>query len=536
MGLGRISQAAEAKSAPVLPTTGTMRASGEITITDGPRLPEPAAALLAELRGPRPGARKIGSGMICAAPMSEGLWLFRYFDALPDGRGVAAVVAELEAEAKAPRPTAPGPDALVAAAHRAGRMRPRYRLGWLATEIADLLSAPMVAVIRVRDGRVGRMWLNAGATTARRDEMKQLLRHALALGDDAPRLRRVRASNAEPEALDAALIAQALDTGWLSLALPADRRSGHALIVASPEAPDWLGQAPELADLLRRPAGAGKGPSGRLVRRLAAGVVLAAGAIWLSLPVPMTLSSQGRAVPAETRVIALPFGSFVETVHVSPGDAVAEGDALVQLTEPDLQAQLSEQEVTRALEDINAAAALDEGNYAGFQLAESRAEIARLRMDQLSERLGMLDVRAPLDGTIVEALAASDRGQFLPAGTEIARLQPAQAFDVMVDLGAGDAPLVAPGQIAQVRFRGITDGLFTAEIIGRPQQVQDPETGLVTTSQRLRILDGPQDRLLVGLTGIARVELGDAPRIYGWLRPAISHTRYLAWRYFGLQN
>ena len=533
MELGRISEAAESRNTE--PTTGTIRADGAITITDGPDLPPPAKTLLEEIRSARPGARKIGVGMVCTAPLSDGLWLFRHFATLPEGKGIAAILAELEAEAQAGRPTPPGSADLVAAAHRAGRMRRRYRLGWLATEIADLLSAPMVAIIRVREGKPGKIWMNAGATTARRDELKQLLRQALAEPDGAE-FRRIRATDTAPEALDAALIAQAFETGWLSLGLPPEKRDGHAVLVASPEAPEWLREIPALADLLRRPARTGRGPSSRALRRVAALAVCLAIGVWLSLPAPMSLSSQGRAVPAETRVIALPFASFVDTVHISPGDVLASGDTVAQLTEPDLQAQLSEQEVTLALEDINAAAALDEGNYADFQLAENRAEIARLRMAQLTERLDMLSVRAPVAGTVVEALAAGDRGQFLPAGTEIARLQPAQAYDILVDLAPGDTPLVEPGQTARVRFRGISDGLFEAEVVGRPQQVQDPETGLITTSQRLRVTDGPQDRLLVGLTGIARIELEEAPRIFGWLRPAISHTRYLAWRYFGIQN
>ncbi len=521
-------------------SAGILSSDGQFTLTDGPTLPDGAGVVLQKMRSARPAARKLGDGVLSTAPISDGTWLVRFFATPRPDVSLAKRLAALEAEARALAPsqqTAPeqldAAQELVAAAHRAGVMRKKHRLGWLATEIADLTGAAAVAVIRVDGGKPGRVWFSAGADTGRRGEIVQLVRAAMS-DPEAPRMARIRASDTSPEALDAALVAEALEARQIAVVKPAQGDTGHALVLAGADTPAWLAQAPALADLLSGQAS--RADPSRWLRR----AILLGGAavltVWLALPAPLILSSQGRAISTETQVIALPFGSFVDEVAVRPGDRVVQGAHLATLSEPDLQAQLSEQEVTLALEEINASAALDSGDYAAFQLSESRSEIARLRIDQLTERLDMLDVRAPVDGIIVDSIASGDRGQFLTTGTVIVRVQPDQSFDVLLDLAPADAPFVETGQTARVRFRGVAAASFNAEVIGVPQQTLDPNTGAISLVVRLRLTDGPQDRLLVGLTGIARINAGEAPRIYGWMRPVISYVRYVAWRHFGLQS
>lgn len=517
---------------------GVLARDGSVAEHHGSALPQEAVTELAQMRGVRPAARKFGSGVLCLAPMLDGRSLFHHFANTPENTGVATLLARIEKQAATvakPKTDAPSTAAkLIEAAHQASKLRKRYRLDWFATEIADLTGAKMATLVRVQNGKPRKIWFGAlRDARARQDEIRHHLKQRLASkGEADPSLQRVRSDDTTPEALDAALLGKAFDGATLATALPADRIRGYALVLAGSDAPDWLEQVPALTEMLV-PTQSKKTKG---LSRLIAFGAIAAAAIWLALPAPLVLTTQGQAVPIRAETIALPFGSFVDAVHVRAGDLVTQGAPIADMLEPDIAAQLSEQEIAQALEQINASAALDEGDYATYQLAENRSEIAQLRIEQLSERLSMLAVRAPFAGTVVDAILVGERGQFLPAGTSIARIQPDRAYDVVLDLPPTDAPLIQAGQTGSIRFRGVSGDVFASEIIGVPEQVIDPQTNAARLVVRARLIDGPQDRLLVGLSGAARIEVGEAPRIYGWLRPAISYARDFGWRFFGLQS
>ncbi len=528
---------------PVPDQSGRVAADGQVLDASGPVSPS-MAVLLSQMLGARPAARKHGDGIVCVAPMADGTGLFEIFQTVPEGVGVAGLLSRLSERASAaakPQAAAQASQdasAIIEAAQGAAKIRKAKRQDWFATEIADLAGAQFCCIVRIEGGKARRFWFGASPeSVARKDEIKLVLERAVASAKadpTAPKLIRTRAGATDAADLDAALIAKAFEAAVLAIALPSDGDTGHAVVLAGPNAPDWLADAPALANLLA--PSAAKGRLARGSRRLALLGAGVAAAIWMALPAPLIVTATGEAVPAQSRSIALPFAAFVDSVHVQAGAAVSAGDLIAELLEPDLAAQLSEQEIALALEQINANAALDAGDYAAFQLAESRSEIAALRIAQIEDRLAMLRVASPIDGTVIEALEASERGQFLTSGTTVARIQPTQAFDVVFTLPSSDAPIIAAGQQVQVRFRGLGQDPFPAEITGFPEQRIDPQTNESLLFVRARITDGPQDRLLVGLTGAARITVGDAPRIYGWTRPALEYLRYLGWRYFGLQS
>jgi len=90
------------------------------------------------------------------------------------------------------------------------------------------------------------------------------------------------------------------------------------------------------------------------------------------------------------------------------------------------------------------------------EVAEGEAEVAKLAMglDNLSERQGLLIVRAPRDGIVVRALRGGT-GEIVKDGEAVASVQPlTPQLAVALRVSARDVPLVRIGDPVRLEFEG----------------------------------------------------------------------------------
>jgi putative peptide zinc metalloprotease protein len=262
-----------------------------------------------------------------------------------------------------------------------------------------------------------------------------ILTDALALPNLAPRSRqwwldRLLRRVLHVPNVDAMPVADG-ETPWLAAYAPLSWLSG---VVIATLAVAWLGQISlplgllcgvllgwqmllrpvvRLLGQLRRVALAQAGTAQRW-RRLALGGG-AALAIALCLPLPQCTLVQGVVWPAEQAQLRADEEGFVAAVLVHDGQPVQPGDAVLQLTNPQLQASLERQssrvaalqtQLVRALPGHGAAA-----GDAGAELSAAQAEL-----DRLEDRVAALTVRAGVAGRVALPRAADLGGRFFKRG------------------------------------------------------------------------------------------------------------------------
>lgn len=483
-------------------------------------VPDLAGEQLTKLLGARPTAHKIDGWILCAAPITGGQSLVHGYRRLPKGVPLPDLIRAVETEARAHNAPAPedATDRLRTAAQALSLMPPKKRMGQALYAIRDAGISGVAAMAHVNNGKITKLFFTNKSAVNTRDELGTVV--------EAPEDQDI---NTE---LD--LIARSMGGTTGSLLRPTNPKNGLVFfgvdLSASHKSALTLSQ--DFFALLNDKTSAKGRTFGGLWGLLAAACVVAA-TVFLMLPAPVYVSNFAQARASQTMTISLPFGAFLEDTFVLPGDVLNAGDTAATLRSPEIENGIAEQTVTHSLELINAQDALNTGNLGEFQLAEKRAEIALLRLDQLQSQQQQLVVMAPLDSRVVTTLPEGERGNFLPIGSPVVTFQPTAAFDVLIDVAPADAALLEIGQTGHVFFRGLSDETFPLEIISAPTQTVNPDTGETRDQVRARLMTDGQADLLVGLSGFAKIETRTAPRIVGLTRPLVDYMRLLVWKTLG---
>jgi hypothetical protein len=168
-------------------------------------------------------------------------------------------------------------------------------------------------------------------------------------------------------------------------------------------------------------------------RRGIVALVLAAGLVFLALPVPFDVEAEGQLVPSTSRSIFAPLDGVVMTIHTRHGESVRVDEPLLELRSPDLDrdreriaGQISELKAKlSALQVLRAQGRRPAGESAADLSAQEEQIQATLRGAEHQEsligrQLDQLAIRSPIAGVVdrwdlEESLAARPvvRGQHL---------------------------------------------------------------------------------------------------------------------------
>ncbi len=478
---------------------------------NGP-FPDLTADELAKLRGDRPTARKLHGWIYCTAPVPGGQMLVHGYQSLPKGAALGDLIHYVETAARTAVPDENIAGKFGAASLFLAQLPAKKRLGQLLFALRDQGLTGIVAMAHIRQGKVKKTYFASQEDRKIKDDFATIL----AQGEDT--------------SLDLELTAAKLGGQTANLLRPPDSQNGLAFLGVD-LAPAILASLTDAQDHFHLLTDDTHKRKFTGIAALAA--IFIGAAIYLAMPAPVYVSNFAESRARQSITMALPFGAFLETTNVRPGQLLEAGDVAAVLRSPELENGIAEQKVAYNLEVINGQDALNSGNIGALQLAEKRAEIAQLRQRQLESRQALLTVTAPTASRVVTALPDGDRGNFMPIGTAIVTLQPTQAFDLVIDIAPQDSVRVIPGQTGHVFFRGLSDETFGFEILSTPTQTLHPETNEMRHQVRARITDAQQSDLLVGLSGFAKIETRTAPRIVGLTRPVVDYVRLFLWKNLG---
>jgi multidrug resistance efflux pump len=261
--------------------------------------------------------------------------------------------------------------------------------------------------------------------------------------------------------------------------------------------------------------------------------LLAAVGVWsLFFPVTGSVLAPADSVAAHPVLVRAPLDGVVDTVAVTPNDAVAEGQVLFALDPTTLAGKLDvarQQHATAEAEYRQAAQAMvfDVKAKAQVAILAGKAEEKAAEVRLLEGQLARIQVRAPRAGVVIFDDASDWIGKPVAVGEKVMAVADETDSEVEAWVGVADVGEVRPGgrltlflntaPLSPVRARVRS---IAYEASARPD---------ATIAHRLRAtLEDGESKPRLGLKGTARVD-GDTVPLVWWLfrRPLATVRQFL---------
>ncbi len=259
-----------------------------------------------------------------------------------------------------------------------------------------------------------------------------------------------------------------------------------------------------------------------------AALTFAALTLW---PADLNVSGHARVEGATQRMLSAPVAGFLKQVHVRPGDVVKEGQLLLEMADQELLVERERWSSQLAQSDSTLAEANAKADRSQLVIGLAKSNEMQAQLDMVQSQLDRSQVRAPFDAVVVHGDLSQRLGAPLEQGAELMTLAPAGRFRVIVEVDEADIARVSahqegtlalsalPWDSLPLRVARITPMATTLE--GR--NVFEVEAELSQTPPNLR----------PGLTGHARIHVGQRPLLVGWVMRAADRLRLAWWSWFG---
>lgn len=171
------------------------------------------------------------------------------------------------------------------------------------------------------------------------------------------------------------------------------------------------------------------------------------------LPWSMTIRQPMVVLSEQDVPIFVRSPGFVQAVEADAGQAVRQGQVIVQLHDPELQTLLDKATARRDQEQINVTNARANANPAAVAAAQTAVDAYNRQIELLRQRLAELTIRAPIDGVVIrETPLRRIAGNYLPPGTRLCRVIRADKLQARISLPQQQAAMVADGMPVRIRL------------------------------------------------------------------------------------
>jgi multidrug resistance efflux pump len=231
--------------------------------------------------------------------------------------------------------------------------------------------------------------------------------------------------------------------------------------------------------------------------------------------------------PVVRRVIAAPFDGLLMRSRAKAGDLVKVGDLLAEMDGRELRSQLAQAVAERERALREADQALAAGDIAASKVAEHEAEALAHQIETLEYRKGHLEVRAPIEGIVLQGNWERSEGAPLRIGDPLFEIGPLDRFVAEVAVPATEVSLVEEGARVTVRLQSGTGGVLHGGItrVSPKSELLEEKNVFICEVP----IENDQGDLRAGLKGKAKVEGPRRPLIWSWFRRAWLALRYYAW-------
>ena len=263
-----------------------------------------------------------------------------------------------------------------------------------------------------------------------------------------------------------------------------------------------------------------------------AALTLAALTLW---PADLNVSGHARVEGATQRMLSAPVAGFLKQVHVRPGDVVKEGQLLVEMADQELLVERERWSSQLAQSDSTLAEANAKADRSQLVIGLAKSNEMQAQLDLVQSQLDRSQVRAPFDAVVVHGDLSQRLGAPLEQGAELMTLAPAGQFRVIVEVDEADIAHVSANQEGLLALSALPwDSL--ALRVARITPMATTLEGRNVFEVEAEFTQTPsltQTKVRPGLSGHARIHVGQRPLLVGWVMRAADRMRLAWWSWFG---
>lgn len=195
---------------------------------------------------------------------------------------------------------------------------------------------------------------------------------------------------------------------------------------------------------------------------LLAGTLILAGVF--AIPMPYKASAVCKLQPIHRRFVASPVNGTLQKAFVLPGDHVGQHDLIATIDPRDLELELQGKtsELRRAEQERKGFVAMHK--IAESNLLELRVQRLASEVSLLQSRRDKLQIKAPIEGTIVTGDWKRAEGTVLEKGESLFEIAPLGDFHIEIEIDESDLLSVRVGMPLHIRLDAMPSRTFTANI------------------------------------------------------------------------
>lgn len=247
----------------------------------------------------------------------------------------------------------------------------------------------------------------------------------------------------------------------------------------------------------------------------------------LMMPYSHYLSASCFLEPVATRTVSIPFDSIIEKVNYRVGDMVKKHDELIILDGRDIRLEYFAVKEELQSTQKTMLQLLAEKKIAEYQAEMLKAQKIEKDLQLLQHRLDRIRILAPQNGVITEGDLEKATGATVRKGEPIMEIAPLDEFFVKLEIDEWDIPFVKEGLTMEVQLHSFFDKRWQTKItyISPKIAVAEQKNILICKGK----LTNTQQKLLPGMSGEARILIGEERLWWVWLRKPIMWMKAKLW-------
>jgi biotin carboxyl carrier protein len=226
--------------------------------------------------------------------------------------------------------------------------------------------------------------------------------------------------------------------------------------------------------------------------------------------------------------VSAPFNGFISAVNVRVGDEVKQGDPLLTLDTRDLLLEESAAlaEFNRYEREAEKARAAD--NAAELRVAESLSRQAKARLDLARHRLAQATLASPMNGIIIEGDLRERIGAPVEQGNVLFKVGRTDKIFVMCEVSEKDIHDVNASAFGEFALASQPKHKFPLKLERIEPVAQTKEQGNVFLCRAV-IEGAPQDWWRPGMSGVAKINVGERSLLWVLTRRTVDFLRMFLW-------
>lgn len=246
------------------------------------------------------------------------------------------------------------------------------------------------------------------------------------------------------------------------------------------------------------------------------------------LRVPYRLEGTFSLRSDDLAYLSAPFDGYLAEVLVRPGDAVTNGQPLLQLDTQDLRLEESSAlaDLTRYQREVEKARA--EQALADMRIAQSLLEQSRARLELVRHRLTQAILRSPFAGVVVEGDLRDRLGAPARQGDTLFRVAQLHGLYVQAEIPERDAHELAAVTTGEIAFHSQPRLKFPVRVRAWEPAAVTRETGNVFLVRGVLEAE-PEPWFRPGMSGVIKLDAGRRPVIWILSHRTLDFLRLFFW-------